>query len=158
MKKIIFLLSLFVLLGCKSKKATQTPVIEETKTVKLAFNTVDSNQKEKAYDLGKRILMTCNTSKFKPFTTSEATRSVITNMTLEKLSKTCGKYRQWYGNFIDLKLIEVYQNNANQSTIFRFKALYTKTVANKELRVFMNDVNQLTAVKTLDWSDLYSYK
>jgi hypothetical protein len=45
---------------------------------------------------------------------------------------------------------EVYQNSTDQSTVFRFKALYTKAVANKELRVFMNDGNQLTAVKTLD--------
>jgi hypothetical protein len=47
-------------------------------------------------------------------------------------------------------LVEVYQNSTDQSTVFRFKALYTKAVANKELRVFMNDGNQLTAVKTLD--------
>jgi hypothetical protein len=52
-------------------------------------------------------------------------------MTLEKLSKTCAKYRQWYGTFIDLKLVEVYQNSTDQSTVFRFKALYTKAVANK---------------------------
>jgi hypothetical protein len=72
-------------------------------------------------------------------------------MTLEK-SKTCAKYRQWYGTFI--KLVEVYQNSTDQSTVFRFKALYTKAVANKELRVFMNDGNQLT-VKTLDWKDSF---
>jgi hypothetical protein len=36
---------------------------------------------------GKRILMTCNTSKFKPFNESEATQSVIENITEENLSK-----------------------------------------------------------------------
>ncbi|MFT5252280.1 MAG: hypothetical protein ACI87N_001287 [Flavobacteriales bacterium] len=158
MKKIIIVLSLFVLIGCKAKKTNQVPEVEEIKTVKLALTAVNSNQKDKAYDLGKRILMTCNTSKFKPFTTTEATRSVINNITLEKLSKTCAKYRQWYGSFIDLKLVEVYQNSTDQSTVFRFKALYTKAVANKELRVFMNDENQLTAVKTLDWTDSFSFK
>jgi hypothetical protein len=33
------------------------------------------------------------------------------------------------------KVGEVYQNSTDQSTVFRFKALYTKAVANKELRV-----------------------
>jgi hypothetical protein len=39
--------------------------------MKLAVAKVDANQKTKAYELGKRILMTCNTSKFKPFNQSE---------------------------------------------------------------------------------------
>ena len=157
MKKVIVFLILIALVSCKSKKVSPTPVIEEVKTVQLALTAVDANQKGKAYDLGKRILMTCNTSKFKPFTTSEATQSVINNITLEKLSKTCAKHRQWYGTFIDLKLVEVYQNSAEQNTVYRFKAMYTKKVANKELRVFMNDENQLTAIKTLDWNNAFTY-
>ena len=134
MKKIIVFLVLIVLVSCKSKKVSPTPVIEEVKTVQLALTAVDANQKGKAYDLGKRILMT-----------------------LEKLSKTCAKHRQWYGTFIDLKLVEVYQNSAEQNTVYRFKAMYTKKVANKELRVFMNDENQLTAIKTLDWNNAFTY-
>lgn len=157
MKKIIVFFVLIAMVGCKSKKVNSTPELEEVKTVQLALASVDANQKGKAYDLGKRILMTCNTSKFKPFNTTEATQSVINNITLERLSKTCAKHRQWYGTFLDLKLVEVYQNSAEQSTVYRFKALYTKKVANKELRVFMNDGNQLTAIKTLDWNDTFSY-
>jgi hypothetical protein len=157
MKKIVVFLVLIVLVSCKSKKTNQAPKIEEINTVQLDLADVNSIQKAKAYDLGKRILMTCNTSKFKPFTTNEATGSVINNITLEKLSKTCAKHRQWYGTFIDLKLVEVYQNSSEQNTVYRFKALYSKKVANKEMRVFMNDVNQLTAIKTLDWNDTFSY-
>jgi hypothetical protein len=81
--------------------------------------------------------MTCNTSKFKPFNESEATQSVIENITEENLSKTCTNFRQRYGTFKDLKLIEVY--NYNEAKITIFKALYTKAVANKELRVYMNE-------------------
>jgi hypothetical protein len=40
---------------------------------------VDANLTTKATMTGKRILMTCNTSKFKPFNESEATQSVIEN-------------------------------------------------------------------------------
>ena len=156
MKKLIVILSLIALVGCKSKKAHQSEP-KPSEIVKIELNQVNSNQKNKAYELGKRVLMTCNTSKFKPFTTSEATTSVINNITIEKLSKTCSKYRQWYGNFKDLQLVEVYQNTNNQSTVYRFKALYSKKVANKELRVFVNADNLVSAIKTSDWVDTFLY-
>lgn len=152
MKKLIVILSLIALVGCKSKKVHQ-----KDEVVKLALSQVNSSQKNKAYELGKRVLMTCNTSKFKPFTTSEATTSVINNITIEKLSKTCFKYRQWYGTFKDLELAEVYKNTNDQTTIYRFRALYTKKVANKELRVFINSDNLVSAIKTSDWTDTFTY-
>ncbi|WP_016989073.1 hypothetical protein [Flavobacterium sp. ACAM 123] len=180
MKKIILLLSLVVLIGCKSKKEAipnnkpaeivtevlieVTPEvppevkIEEAKLIKLAIFKVDANLKTKAYELGKRILMTCNTSKFKPFNESEATQSVIDNITEENLSKTCTNFRQRYGAFKDLKLMEIYIDNESKITIFRYKALYTKAVANKELRVYMNEQNQISAIKSMDWSPIFEKK
>tara|TARA_R110000868_G_scaffold108031_4_gene295169 strand:+ start:5252 stop:5731 length:480 start_codon:yes stop_codon:yes gene_type:complete len=157
MKKIILILSIIVLAGCKSKKI-DTPIVEEVTTVKLAINEVSTFQKDRAYNLGKRILMTCNTSKFKSFTENEATRSVINNITLEKLSKTCTKYRQWYGDFKDLQLMEIYKDINKSTTIFRYKALYTKKVANKELRVYMNEENKISAIKSMDWVDFFERK
>ena len=102
--------------------------------------------------------MTCNTSKFKPFNESEATQSVIENITEENLSKTCTNFRQRYGTFKDLKLMEIYKDNESTTTIFRYKALYTKAVANKELRVYMNEQNQISAIKSMDWSDVFEKK
>lgn len=159
MKKIILILSLIVLIGCKAKKVDAPPVVvEEIKTTKLALSDVSNFQKERAFDLGTRILMTCNTSKFKPFNDNEATQSVINNITLEKLSKTCTKYRQWYGDFKELQLMEVYKDHVKNSTIFRYKALYTKKVANKELRVYMNNENKISAIKSMDWTDSFQRK
>jgi hypothetical protein len=96
--------------------------------------------------------MTCNTSKFKPFNESEATQSVIENITEENI-KTCTNFRQRYGTFKDLKL----QPYNEEITIFRFKALYTKAVA-KELRVYMNEKNQVSAIKSMDWIDAFKKK
>lgn len=156
MKKLIVILSLIAVVGCKSKKAHQKePKADEI--VQLALSQINTSQKNKAYELGKRVLMTCNTSKFKPFNSSEATASVINNITIEKLSKTCTKYRMWYGTFKDLQLAEVYQNTTDQTTVYRFRALYTKKVANKEMRVFMNSDNLVSAIKTSDWVDHFSY-
>ncbi|MEL1241905.1 hypothetical protein [Flavobacterium flavipallidum] len=152
MKKAILIMCLLTLAACKSKKVNYNEP-KENDIVKLTSNQINNSQKIKAYELGKRVLMTCNTSKFKAFTPKEATASVINNITIEKLSKTCTKYRMWYGNFIDLQFVEVYQNQNNQTNIYRFKALYTKKVANKELRVFMNAENLVSAIKTSDWTD-----
>jgi hypothetical protein len=156
MKKLIIVMTILLLIGCKSKKGTTAPEPEKAKIVKLALSEIDNSQKNKAYELGKRVLMTCNTSKFKPFNESEATLSVIKNTTEERLTKTCTRFRQYYGTFIDLQLIEVYKNNTDGTTVFRYKALYTKKVANKELRVLLNEENKVSSIKSLDWVDSFN--
>jgi hypothetical protein len=158
MKKIILILGIVLFISCKSKKVVDVPKPAEVKIVKLMLSEVSELQKDKAYELGKRVLMTCNTSKFKPFNESEATASVIKNTTEEKLTKTCTKFRQFYGTFKDLQLVEIYKNYIDKTIIFRYKALYTKKVANKELRVSMNEENKVSAIKSLDWVDTFQSK
>ena len=85
MKNLILVFSFLLLIGCKSKPVYIKPVVIEY--TKVTISDVNENQKKKAYDLGKRVLMICNTSKFIPFKESEATPSVIQNTTLEKHSK-----------------------------------------------------------------------
>lgn len=153
MRNFIIVLSILILTGCKSKNAITAAEAEANKTVKINTSEISESQKSKAYELGTRVLMTCNTSKFKPFTTSEATASVIKNTTEERLTKTCTRFRQYYGNFIDLELIEAYKNNFDQSIVFRYKASYTKKVANKELRLIMNSENKVSSIKSMDWVD-----
>lgn len=155
MKKILIVLSLLMLIGCKSKKVV-TVEPKKANFEKISLVEISAIQKNKSYDLGKRVLMTCNTSKFKPFNTSEATASVIQNTTEDRLTKTCTRFRQYYGTFKDLELVEVYKSNADETTIFRYKALYSKKVANKELRVSMNPENKVSAIKSLDWVDSFS--
>jgi hypothetical protein len=154
MKKLILLTAiLLVVIGCKTTKGiTINPKIA-TNTIKIAVGEVNDIQKNRAYELGKRVLMTCNTSKFKPFTADEATPSVIQNTTQERLTKTCQRFRQYYGTFEDLKLIETYAIKSDNSIIFRYKALYSKNVANKELRVTMTSTNKVSSIKSLDWTD-----
>ncbi|MCW2118529.1 hypothetical protein [Flavobacterium sp. 7A] len=174
MKRLIILLCLTLFISCKSKKVvtTQIPIdktINETEEVaqdtlvedekdkvefvKLYPAAVNSSQKRKAYELGKRILMTCNTSKFKPYTTSEATTSVINNITIEKLSSICNRYRKFYGTFNDIELVEVLKNPKTKISVYRYKALYSKKVANKELRVTMNAANKVSSIQTMDWKN-----
>jgi hypothetical protein len=119
---------------------------------------VDKGQKDKTTALGRQILMTCNTSKFIPFTDKEATAEVRKNMTLHRLSKICAKFQQKYGDFKELKFVEAYNDNTNQTIIYRYKALYEKKIANKELRMTVNKNNQIAAVNSKDWKDIFSNK
>ncbi|EJL65185.1 hypothetical protein [Flavobacterium sp. CF136] len=154
MKKAGLIICLLLLIGCKSKTVSRDT--EDLKIKKVSADEVDSNQQNKIYRLGKRVLETCNTSKFKPFNETEVTKSVMENTTEERLTKTCLRFRQYYGSFIDLKLDGVYKTK--QETIYRYHALYTKKIANKELRIFVNEENLVSAIKSMDWDEKFESK
>jgi len=160
MKRIALftLVCLLALAGCKSKKTVSTaptrPV--EPKVTKILPEKVDQAQKDKAYDLGRRVLMACNTSRFKPFTTDEATEKVIKKATPERLTKTCHNFQLKYVDFKGVTFIEVVRDKKNKVNIYRFKANYEKKIANKELRVTMNDKSQISELKSLDWIDEFT--
>ncbi|MEN2402437.1 hypothetical protein GKZ90_0021785 [Flavobacterium sp. MC2016-06] len=151
MKKAGLIICLLLLIGCKSKTISRDT--EDLKIKKVSSSDLDANQQKKAYELGKRVLETCNTSKFKPFNATEVTSSVMENTTEERLTKTCTRFRQYYGSFIDLKLDGVYRTK--QEVIYRYHALYSKKVANKELRIFVNDENLISAIKSMDWDEKF---
>lgn len=148
MKKIFILFVLILLAGCKAKNAAP-------RIVKIDASEVDASQKNKAYDLGKRVLNSCNTSRFKPFNSNEATAEVIKNTTPEKISRTCQKFLLKYGAFKDIKLAEVIQNKTDKTTIFRYKAVYERKFVTKELRVTMNEDNKVSAIQSTNWTDEY---
>lgn len=152
MKKLFVIGCIFLLIGCKTKQKTVAPPVLPTIAV-VATDEVPVELKSKAYSLGKRVLMTCNTSRFKPFTTDEATTSVIQNTTQERLSKVCHKFRVKYGDFKEINLVEILKNNQDGSYIFRYKAKYQRDYATKELRVTMNKNQKVSAIKSTDWVD-----
>ncbi|WP_264523856.1 hypothetical protein [Flavobacterium sp. N502536] len=154
MKKAGLIICLLLLIGCKSKTINRDT--EDLKIKRVTAAEINSNQQKKAYELGKRVLETCNSSKFKPFNETEVTKSVMENTTEERLTKTCQRFRQYYGSFIDLKLDGVYR--AKQEVIYRYHALYSKKVANKELRIFVNEDNLISAIKSMDWDEKFDAK
>ena len=157
MKKILFILTFaLIIIGCKSKSATTKVVeVEKPTMIFLKPSEADASQSKKAYDLGTRVLMTCNTSRFKPFNSTEATTTVIKNTTQDRLTQTCHKFRLKYGDFKELNLVEVVHNTTDNSFVYRYKAIYTKPIANKELRVTMNNQNKVSSIKSTDWVNEY---
>ena len=152
MRKLLIIGCIFFLIGCKTKQSkSSAPALPAISVV--AADEIPADLKTKAYSLGKRVLMTCNTSRFKPFTTDEATASVIKNTTQERLSKICHKFRVKYGDFKEINLAEVLKNNDDGSYIFRYKAKYQRDFATKELRVTMDRDQKVSAIKSTDWVD-----
>ena len=117
---------------------------------------VNSIQKNRAYELGKRVLMTCNTSSFKPFTSEEATPEVLKNINKDKISLTCQNIIRGFGQFKEINLIEVFRLENEKITVFRYKCDYEKKYSIKELRISVNDENKITAITTKDWKDAYN--
>lgn len=157
MKRILmFLCLLLVVSACKTKKKSTsgtvtTPVTKE----RIAIEDANPEQKKRAYEFGKRVLNTCNTSRFKPFTSSEATPEVLRNTTEARLTKTCHAFRLKYGTFKDLTLVEIIPNKKEKTNLYRYRAHYSKPVANKELRVTMTEDNKLAGLKSVDWQEDY---
>lgn len=156
MKKLVLFSLILFFISCKSVKKTTLPK-EKIKAnfEKIELSSVPSMQKKRSYELGKRMLMTCNTSTFKPFTTEEATPEVIQKITQDKISMTCHQVLRGFGQFIDMKLKEVRYNEDTKITLFRYQCEYEKKYRIKELQVYINQENKITSITSTDWKDDY---
>lgn len=154
MRKLMMLSLILIFASCKSKKMlndskdeNSKETSEETVTI-LKTNEIDKIKSDRAYNLGKRLLETCNTSKFKAFTKNEATDKVIANATPEKISATCKKINQRNGRFIDIKLIEIKYDKILDEYLFRYSIDYEKKLFKRELYVTVNSENKVSAIST----------
>lgn len=157
MKKALFLCFILLFISCKSGKTSTASSNDKKKNeiVKINSSVVSTSKKNRAYEFGKRVLMTCNTSSFKPFTLEEATPEVLKKINKEKISMTCQNILRVFGQFKDIQLVEVLRNEESKITIFRYKCDYEKKYKLKELQVNIDDDNKLTAITTKDWKDAY---
>ena len=144
MRKIIFILFIALIFSCKSKKA----VTVEKATVFIKLEDLNLTIKNRAYNLGKRLLESCNTSRFKAFSTSDATDKVIQNATPEKIAIICKKINQRNGRFLGLNLIDVTYNKATAEYFFHYNIDYEKKLFKRELRVTINSDNKVSAITT----------
>lgn len=135
------------------KKTKDEPFSERSSVKSIALDKVQTNHKKLSYDLGSRVLKTCNTSTFKTFTTQEATQDVIKRMTRDKISLTCHQINRGFGQYNDMQLIEVYHDEVSDSYVYRYKCDYEKKHRIKEMRVTINKDNKVSNIRTLDWKD-----
>lgn len=146
MKKILLIIILVLLYSCKTKNAVTSST--EEKFVIVNPTEVDATTKNRAYDLGTRLLDACNTSRFKAFSSEEATDKVRQNITPQKLSETCKKINFRNGKFISLDLIDIKHDEINEQYIFKYNINYEKKYFKRELTVFVNADNKVSAMST----------
>jgi hypothetical protein len=143
MKRIILFCSILLLVSCKSKN----PAVDKTITL-VKPDEVETVKKNRAEDLGKRLLETCNTSHFKTFSSAEATDKVRQNATKEKISTVCKKINQRNGRFLGLNLIDITYNKITEEHIFHYNINYEKKYFKRELFVSINAENKVSAITT----------
>jgi hypothetical protein len=143
MRRIILFCCVLLVVSCKSKKT----VVEKT-TVIVKPVEVEAVKKDRAYDLGKRLLETCNTSRFKSFTAAEATEKVRQNASKEKISTICKKINLRNGRFRGITLIDITHNKLTDEHIFRYNIDYEKKLYKRELFVTVNAENKVSALST----------
>jgi hypothetical protein len=143
MRRIILFCCVLLVLSCKSKKT----IVENTTTIIKPVD-VAAVKKDRAYDLGKRLLETCNTSRFKPFSSAEATEKVRQNATKEKISIICKKINLRNGRFQGLTLVDITHNKITDDYTFRYSIDYEKKMFKRELYVTVDGENKVSAIST----------
>ena len=145
MKKIIVFCIVLLMVSCKSKTPSSDTKKEAT-VVKPSD--VAIVKKQRAEDLGTRLLETCNVSKFKNFSTNEATERVRKNATKEKIAAVCQKINQRNGRFLGINLIDIKYNKNADEYLFRYAIAYQKKYHKRELFVTINTENKVSAIST----------
>ncbi|WP_284652525.1 hypothetical protein [Flavobacterium terrisoli] len=144
MKRIILFCFVLLLVSCKSKNAAV--VNKSSEIVKPVA--VEVIKKKRADDLGERLLETCNTSRFRAFTSAEATEKVRQNATKEKISAVCKKINQRNGRFLGIALIDITYYRNTEEYVFRYSINYEKKYYKRELFVTVNAENKVSAIST----------
>lgn len=143
MRIIILFCSALLIISCKSKNPAVDKTISVVKPEEVALV-----KKNRADDLGKRLLETCNTSRFKAFSSVEATDKVRQNATKEKISMVCKKINQRNGRFMGLNLIDITYNKITDEHVFHYSINYEKKYFKRELFVTVNAENKVSAIST----------
>lgn len=130
----------------EEKEEEDTIVIE-----KIMPEKISNLQKGKAYIMGKKLLTSCNTSKIREFKAEDFSGRILKKFSLDYLSNICININRRFGTFEELLFKEALRVEKHKISIYRFKVVYTKKFYMKELRVYMNDQNKITALKTLPW-------
>lgn len=112
----------------KAKKTRLKSSKTKKKIISVKPSEVENTKINLAYNLGVRLLETCNTSTFKVFSKNEATEKVIANATPEKIAATCKKINQRNGKFLNLDLIDIQFNPITEDYYFRYDIQYEKTL------------------------------
>lgn len=139
--KLKFLFLVILIVSCKSKKP-------ETSFVSIDASKVETIKKDRALDLGTRLLSACNTSKFKRFSDAEATEKVIKNATLKNISTVCRKINFRNGKFLGLKLISILQNTSTNQYTFLYAIDYEKKFYKRQLIVVVDQDNRVSSMVT----------
>jgi len=97
---------------------------------------ISEQNKTAAFNFAKSQFESCKTGKYIPLTTLNATPHLVSTLKISDMQNACEKINKDCGELSELKLQEVLTDKT--SYIYRYKAKYSATTKEPEIRVYTN--------------------
>jgi len=144
MKKITIAIFALLFTACSSTSP------REIKTQK-----VTDHNKLNALNFAKQQFEGCKTGKFAKLTIETSTPYLIKNLTEKDMKDACEKINKDCGDLQELHLIQILHEK--RGYIYRFKAKYSQTSCEPEIRVYTNPNHKFDGlIYKPTWQDKYT--
>jgi hypothetical protein len=144
MKATIIIIFVNILIGCSSSMPQ-----------KINPSDISENSKLAAYNFAKEQFESCKTGKYPKLTSDTSTPHLVKSLTIEDMKSACEKINKDCGELQKLNLQEILRDK--ESYIFRYKAKYSATDRQPEIRVYTNFNHKFDGIiYKPNWQDNYT--
>lgn len=143
MKTIVTFIFVFLFIAC-------SPVLPQ----KIKAGQISDQNKMDALNFAKKQFESCKTGKYTGLTTINATPHLVKSLTITEMKNACEKINKDCGELQELHLQEILSDK--KSYIYRYKAKYSATAKEPEIRVYTNLNHKFDGIiYKPEWLDKY---
>lgn len=144
MKATILVIFASILIGC-------SPIMPQ----KINPNEISEKSKLDTYNFAKEQFESCKTGKYPKLTSDNSTPHLVKSLTIEDMKNACEKINNDCGELQELNLQEILKDK--ERYIFRYKAKYSATNRQPEIRVYTNFNHKFDGIiYKPNWQDKYA--
>lgn len=116
---------------------------------------ISEKSKQDTYIFAKEQFESCKTGKYLKLSSHNSTAHLVKSLTMEDMKSACEKINNDCGELQELSLQEILKDK--QSYIFRYKAKYSATNRQPEIRVYTNFNHKFDGIiYKPNWQDKYT--
>ena len=142
--RVISLCLIFLLVSCK------------TTYRRFDISSISEKEKAKVYDFGKGLLETCITRQFVQLSNRDVTEG-LSHLSLEEMQHACDALDKTNGKFIDMKLIEVFDDTyLHNAKVYRYKGNFERNDVVREIRIWLGTNGKFQGIIWKAWQDEYT--
>lgn len=117
-------------------------------------NEVSEQNKQDAYNFARRQFESCKTGKYTKLSIVNSTPHLVRSLTIDDMKAACEKINSDCGELQELHLQEILRDR--ESFIYRYKAKYSATTRQPEIRVYTSFNHQFDGIiYKPNWQDKY---